>query len=339
MAGQGRESSFNLKLNLLQNGRAFSFYQALRLLRLIQGKSESPETGQGLEMQDVRIRPELSLAFPASDVVQIEERVTEEKSVFYITATMLGLYGTSSPLPTFYTEDLLAEEGEDNSVARDFMDIFNHRLYLLLFRCWTKYREYLQLVEENNPHNLERLFCFMGLGEMGLRRDLGECYPLIRYAGLFTQFPRSSLGLKTLLRDALGGIAIEVLPCIERKVKIPEDQRLFLGVPGNSLGVNTLVGEEMDDRMGKFRLQIGPLKNEQFHSLLPGGPDHNKLVSLTRFYLEDPLDYDLMLILAEGESGTICLGAPYGSRLGWDTWVFSEARWGEVRAIFPPHYS
>jgi type VI secretion system protein ImpH len=338
MAGQIRESSFNLKLSLLNNGRAFSFYQALRLLRLFQEESESLEEKQALEQQNLRIRPELSLSFPASDVVKIEEVIVEDKSHFCITATMLGLYGASSPLPTFYTEDLLEEEGEDQSVARDFMDIFNHRLYLLLFRCWMKYRGYLQLVEENNSNHLGKLFCLIGLGEEELRKDLGESYPFLRYTGLFTQFPRSAQGLQTLLQDALGGILIEVLPCIQRKVRIPEDQRLRVGSLGNSLGGNTMIGEEMDDRMGKFRLRIGPLRREQFHSFLPGGPDHGKLVSLTRFYLEDPLEYDLMLILAEGESGTTCLGAPMMSKLGWDTWVFSESHLGEVGAIFPPYY-
>jgi len=32
---------------------------------------------------------------------------------FLITATFLGLYGVSSPLPTFYTEDLMDEASQD----------------------------------------------------------------------------------------------------------------------------------------------------------------------------------------------------------------------------------
>jgi type VI secretion system protein ImpH len=335
MASEVRRSSLNLKLDLLKRGHEYSFFQVMRLLRLFAIDSERTEEKRIDEEAKIRIRPELSLAFPASDVAKIEE-LADDQSIFLVTATMLGLYGSSSPLPTFYTEDLMDEEAEDASVSRDFIDIFNHRLYLLLFRCWTKYREFLQLVEENNPKDLEKLFCLLGLGEKELRENLPESYSLLRYTGLFTQFPRSSLGLETLLQDALGGVPIGVIPCVQRRVKIPPDQRLHLGASGNSLGENSFLGEEIDDRMGKFHLQIGPLQSEQFHSLLPGNPSHQRLAFLTKFYLTDPLEYDLELILAEKEGKTVCLGTPMWSRLGWDTWTFSTEYIGEVKATLPP---
>lgn len=333
MASQDRGSSFNLKMDLLKNGHAFSFYQVLRLLRLYLQNSERSEERHSIEEDWIRIRPELSLAFPASDVASIEESIRENGSLYYVTATMLGLYGSSSPLPTFYTEDLMEEASEDMSVARDFIDLFNHRLYLLLFHCWMKYREFLKVVEENDSKDLEKLFCLLGMGEAELRKDLPETYPLIRYIGLFTQFPRSSLGLETLLKDALGGIPIKVIPCIQRTVKIPEDQRALLDLSGCSLGENSFIGEVMEDRMGKFRLQIGPLKSTEFHSLLPGNREYHWLSFLTQFYLKDPLEYDMELILKEKEAETTCLGGPIWSGLGWDTWIFSKKSIGEVRAI------
>jgi type VI secretion system protein ImpH len=336
MAGQGGGSSFNLKLDLLGKGHEFSFFQALRLLRLFHPPSlDSAEGTESRKEERIRVRPELSLAFPASDVTRIEE-LGDETPVFQVTATLLGLYGSSSPLPTFYTEDLLDEEAEDQSVTRDFIDILNHRLFLLLFRCWTKYRQFLQVVEEKNPKDLEKLFCLLGLGEKELREDLSESYPLLRYTGLLTQFPRSALGLKTLLQDALGMMPIEVVPCVRRTVKIPPDQRFYLGASGSCLGKDSFLGEEIDDRMGKFCLRVGPLKSESFHSLLPQNPNHQRLVFLTQFYINEPLEYDLELILAEEEAGPIRLGGPMWSRLGWDTWTFSTDHLGEVRATFPP---
>jgi len=337
MARAVRGSSFNLKLDLLTKAHEFSFFQVMRLLHLFIRHLERSEEREFSEDEHIRIRPELSLSFPASDVAKIEESDTE-KPLFSITATLLGLYGSSSPLPTFYTEDLMDEASEDMSVTRDFIDIFNHRLYLLLFQCWTKYRLFLQVIEENNPEILGKLFCLIGLGEKELRRDLLESYSLIRYTGLFTQFPKSALGLKTLLQDALGKIPIEVIPCVRRVVRIPPDQRLYLGTSGSSLGEDSFLGEEIDDRMGKFRLQIGPLKSEPFHSLLPGNPDHQRLAFLTKFYLLDSLEYDIELILAEREAEPVCLGVSMWSRLGLDTWVFSLDHLGEVEATFPPQY-
>ncbi len=335
MAGQVGESSAHLKVDLLDKGHEFTFFQVIRLLRLLLRDSEGAEESRPGREERIRVRPELSLAFPASDVAKIEES-PGERSVFRVTATMLGLYGSSSPLPTFYTEDLMEEESDDQSVSRDFIDIFNHRLYILLFRCWTKYRQFLQLVEENNPKDLERLFCLLGLGEREVRKGLQKPYSLIRYTGLFTQFPRSSMGLETLLQDALGEIPVKTVPCIQRRVKIPPDQRFSLGGSGCTLGGDSFLGEEIDDRMGKFRLEIGPLSSNQFHSVLPGNPDHQKLAFLVKFYLMDPLEYDLELILSEREARTACLGSPIWSNLGWDTWTFSTECIGEARAILPP---
>ncbi len=335
MAGEAGRSSFNLISDLLEKGHQFSFFQVMRLLRLLVRHPERPDEKGFSEEDHIRIRPDLSLSFPPADVAKIEE-IDHEKPIFLITATLLGLYGSSSPLPTFYTEDLLDEASEDMSIARDFIDIFNHRLYLLLFRCWTKYRLFLQVIEENNPEVLGKLFCLIGLGEKELRKDLPESYSLIRYTGLFTQFPKSASGLRTLLQDALGGIPVEVVPCLKRVVKIPPDQRFILGKAGSGLGEESFLGEEIDDRMGKFRLRIGPLQSGPFHALLPGSPDHHRLAFLTKFYLLDVFEYDIELILAEREAETACLGGSQWSRLGLDTWAFSLDHLSEVEAIFPP---
>jgi type VI secretion system protein ImpH len=335
MATQGGRSSFDLKLDLLKEGHGFSFFQAMRLLRLFVPSSKG-RSGAGFnDLEHIRVRPKLSLAFPPADVDSIEESEGEEPQ-FLVTVTPLGLYGASSPLPTFYTEDLLEEASEDESVTREFIDTINHRLFFLLFRCWTKYRQFIQVVEEKNPQHLERLFSLVGFGEEALRQDVPDAYGLLRYVGLFTQFPRSGAGLQALLQDAFGNVPVAVEPCVLRKARIPVDQRLMLGESGGALGVDSYIGEEMEDRMGKFRLRIGPLDRHQFQRLLPGGGGCEKLVFLTKCYITDPLEYDVELTLAEGEARGVCLGQPEWSRLGWDTWVFADEPIGEVKAtLFP----
>jgi type VI secretion system protein ImpH len=334
MAGQNRESSFTLKADLLGRSHEFSFFQVIRLLRIFGGGIERYEDAGGIE-KNIRIRPDLSLSFPASDIASIEE--ADDTGRFLVTTTFLGLYGSSSPLPTFYTEDLMDEARDDMTVTRDFIDIINHRLFLMLFHCWTKYRQFIQVIEEQNPSDLERLFCLIGLGEKEFREPVSETYPLIRYAGLLTQFPRSALGLETLLKDVLTGTAVEVIPCIRRKVKISQDQRLFLGTAQCALGESTILGEEIDDRMGKFRIQIGPLSSVRFQELLPGTPAYRRMHFLTQFYISEPLEFDFALILGEREAKTACLGSPQWSRLGWDTWTFSSDQINEVKVSFPSY--
>ncbi|MHB1011537.1 MAG: type VI secretion system baseplate subunit TssG [Desulfobacteria bacterium] len=335
MAGPDRKSALDLKLDLLKQGHGFSFFQALRLLRRVGGAGEeSPGEKEGAD-RTLRIRPDLSLGFPASDVARIEE-TPGGPAGYRVTVSFLGLYGASSPLPTFYTEDLIDEQLSDSTTTRDFLDIFHHRLYLLLFRCWSKYRQLVKVVEEESPEDLEKLFCLMGLGEPELRNVAGGPYGLLRYIGLFTQHPRSAAGLEGLLQDVIGGPSVELIPCLLRKARIPPDQRAVLGESGRRLGEDCFLGDEIDDRMGKFRLRIGPLDANRFDSLLPGRPAHRRVAAMVGLYLTDPLEYDIELVLSRGEAKTVCLGAQRWSALGLDTWSFTGDMLAESGVTFPP---
>lgn len=331
MAGQVGGSVSDLMLELLEKGHTFSFFQAIRLLRLLHAPSEDAVGSPSEATDHIRIRPKLSLAFPAADVDRVDEGPSDTGAgQFMITANLLGLYGAASPLPTFYTEDLMDEAGDEESASRDFIDIINHRLYLLLFESWAKYRQCLQVVEQENSDHLLRLFALLGLGEEVLRRGVSDPHGLIRYIGLFTQFPRSALGLSALLHDALGGVSVSVIPCVERTAIIPRDQRVYLGASGGALGIDSYIGEQVPDRMGKFRIQVARLRREPFQALLPGGESAERIAFLARFFVPDPLEFDVELVLAEGEAQPTCLGRRDWSRLGLDTWIFSGGTPGEV---------
>ncbi len=335
-----------LKLDLLKEGHSFSFFQAMRLLRLLHSDSApdilndtsneiSNDKSENASKQDsIWVRPTLSLGFPAADIETIEELSDGEDERFEVQANFLGLYGASSPLPVFYTEDLIDEASDDESVAREFIDVFNQRLYQLFYDCCTKYQQAFKVVEEGNPQHAERLFCLLGIGDKEIRSQIPDPYSLIRYLGLFTQMPRSALGLETLLKDVLKGMDVSVLPCIERKAKIPDDQKLKLGSSSHRLGNNCILGEEVSDRMGKFRLQIGPLDKDEFRGFYPGADIYNRVTLLMNMYVLGSLDYDMEVILAKGQAQTVCLGDPECSEVGLNSWVFSGDRIGELRTLY-----
>ena len=333
MAGQAGQPPADLTADLLERGHAYSFLQVLRLLRLLGHTAEVPADGAEAAPL-LNIRPENSLAFPAADVASVEKTGGDEAG-FRVTATFLGLYGHASPLPTFYTEDLLEDETADEPAAREFLDIFNHRLFALYFRCSLKYRLFFRVCEERSAEDLERLYCLLGLGEPELRQGIPDAQSLLRYVGILTQHPHSAWGLETMLRDAFPGVPVRVLQCVRRRVRIPDDQRMRLGRAGCRLGVDSVLGAEVEDRSGKIRLRVGPVGLAAFHRLLPGSGEHGRLALLTRLYLQDPLDRDVELVLADGKARTTRLGDAAMSRLGLDTWVFSGDRIGEAGAVFP----
>jgi type VI secretion system protein ImpH len=339
MAGENRGPAADLSegiptdigADLLSRGWSYSFFQAVRLLRRL--RSDAKEPG-GTPDDHIRVRPDLNLSFPAADIAKIEADESEDQKQFRITTTFFGLYGASSPLPTFYTEDLILESGQDESVSRDFLDIIHHRLFALLFQAWMKYRLFFQVAEAHDEQHLERLYCLLGLGDPELRRDVVGAHGLLRYIGLFTQFPHSAAGLITILRDALGNVPLQIASCIHRMAEIPEPQRLKMGMSGSLLGIDSYVGEAIEDRMGKFGIQIGPINQAAFFDFTPGQPGYAKLTALTEMYITEPFEYEVELILAANQAQTAQLGDPARSVLGVTTWVFSEENLGEVRTRF-----
>lgn len=326
MASQGRKTFSDLEESLLKEGPSYSFFQAIRLIRLIlkQREASGVQDAASIEGRFLRIRPELTLGFPTADIASIKTiSLEDEEHRFIINTTFLGLYGTSSPLPSFYTEDLLFEAADDNSVTRDFIDIINSPVYSLFVESLLKYNIFLQVCEEQNREYLERIYCLMGMGSSDVQTPADEeaRRSLLRYAGLMSQQPRSALGLKTMLSDALQGIAVHIRQCVPQMVAIPVDQRASLGLANATLGEDLYIGNEIADCMGKFSISIGPVPPEKFSSCLPGGTALDRAVFLVDTYLNSPLEYDFELLFDRAGIPDCGLGEPSGALLGVNCWL------------------
>jgi type VI secretion system protein ImpH len=336
MAGKTGQSADTVIGKLLKSANRYSFVQVMRLMRHAGCLPEMDDIPPGAlpAAGSVRIRPANNLAFPASDVLGMNE-LTGDDPVYQIEAAFLGLYGPASPLPTFYTEDLLQEEAADANAGRDFLDIFNHRLFSLFFHCSMKYRLFFQVCEQNSPAALDKLFSLIGLYEPAQRDAVPDAYALLRYVGILSQYPRSAWGLETILADMFSGSPIKVIPCVSRNISISASQQVRLGRQNSTLGVDTVIGSQVEDRSGKFRLSVGPVSLTQFYELLPGGEKHSGMACVTGLYLQDPLDFDMELTLRAGEAPAARAGGARPARLGLDSWVFSGEGLGEVSVIFP----
>lgn len=314
MAGEDRtvppalSSSGRTLADLLANPAAYSFFQALRLLRL------SVPDAQALR-SSVRVRPALSLAFPQSDL----NRVELQDGHYQLEANFFGLYGVTSPLPTFYTEDLIDEAGLGGSASRDFLDILHGALYPLLFEAWEKYRLWLAVVEHQDTHRLEQLLALVGA--MGVDAEAPfDPTLLISHAGNLSQTPASALGLQGLISGLLEGAPVQVEPCVVAEIEIPPEARACLGLGACTLGEDALIGERMRDRAGNARIIIGPLDAERYQSMLPGHPGHTLVSRVVERTLQTPLRLELHLLLEPGAGSPACLGMGW-ARLGHDTWL------------------
>ncbi|MGI4815739.1 MAG: type VI secretion system baseplate subunit TssG [Janthinobacterium lividum] len=288
---------------LARHGKHYAFLQLMRRLRLSFDDEASFAAG-------VRVRPHLSLAFPDHDVAEVERRTD---GVWQLTASFFGLYGTASPLPNFYTEDLLDEARNGESSMRDLLDVIHAALYPLLFRAWEKYRIWLAVAERRDAHALDRLNALIGLhGSARSRQDWraggyagsaagrqprtdlkGDAdQELLRFAGLFNRYPRSAAALQALCSGLLDGAPVEVVPCTPRTIAITPEAHAVLSARSGCLG-QAVLGHSIIDRRGAVTLRVGPVSAPLFDALLPGQPRLKKLMrDLSRF-----LDRSLQCVL------------------------------------------
>ncbi len=304
----------------------FELYQLLHLIERIE--HETPMLGhQGpVEQEAVRLRPRLALGFPPGDIESADwyENPLDTTGQLQLTVTFLGLYGSNSPLPTHMTERLLREQ-EDDIRVRDFLDVFHHRIYSLLFRVWKKYRYYVTFRSNGTDPISQVNRGLLGLGTRGLDEHLAVSpVRLFRYAGLLSQRPRSAAGLKGQLRDFFEGIPTDVEQCVGRWLTIQPNDRNQIGLGKCRLGRDFLLGERIFDRSGKFRVQLGPVGFDDYCRFLPGSRDVEQLAEVTRFYCQDPFDFDVELTLKGEEVPETPVGA-HGilGRLAWTSWLKS----------------
>ncbi len=269
-------------------------------------------------MSWLRIRPELSLDYPHSNITEIRKRGQDQG--YEIETTFFGLYGVSSPLPGFYTDELFDDEWEEAQAGREFLDIIHYRLYPLLYRAWLKYRFYFNAVEKNDRSYWEILFSLIGLNEE-FRGKFPNPGLLLKYTGIISQHPKSQLGLQTILSDVLNQIPIAIEPCVSRQVKINPRQQCLIGESNNQLGENSVVGEIVADSAGKFTIKLGPVEQPQFERIINDQTLLSKIHDLTGFFLLQPLLYDIELTLMKGAEKPIELGEVESSTLGKNTWL------------------
>lgn len=292
---------------LVADARAFSFVNAIRILEAsVPGAAPLGGTGPA-SREAIRLRPPLSLSFPGSDIAEIERlRAPDGRERYRVTAAMLGLYGSVSPLPTYYTERLLAED-EDGPV-RALYDLINHRLLSLLYRIFLKYRPHLGgdvgLASVDHEHRLQRL--------LGVPDELpGGVHGryLLAFAGLLATPARSADAMERLLGGYFA-TTCAVDQCIARWTTLPAGARTQLGHGNCRLGQDVVAGDRVMSRATAYRVTLGPVPwtgADDFHQ---GGRRHADLLALIRFFDPQQLDVVIDLVVDTADLPDLPLGDP-----------------------------
>ena len=270
------------------------------------------------------------LGFAAHDIDRVEFFKENGHLRARLRLNVLGLFGAGSPLPAFYGEQASAERSGGNP-TRDFLDLFHHRLHRLMLPIWRKYRYRACFQAGANDRLSEQMFALMGLGGSAIRgASQLDCKRLLPYLGLLSLRVHSAALIESVLRYYFKHDALFIEQWVERTVQVNPLQRNDLGRANCALGQDLVLGHRIADRSGKFRVHVRALNWQRFHDFLPTGRAYQPLCSLVRLTLRDPLEYDLRLVLAEGQIRALHIGENTVCRLGWTTWLEHERADGVV---------
>jgi type VI secretion system protein ImpH len=314
MLEPGWRGDRSLEQWLLDEPHTFDFLQAVHLLELWQGRVAT--VGQSAPAP-LRFRAAFDLSFPSSQIRELRQPSADAPPE--MTVNFCGVGGIDGPLPTSFSEDILARLNRQDMAVAEFLDIFHHRLIWLLYNIHKTSLSALATTTPARTPSGRYLFSLMGLGLESLTSQLDAPATLLPYVGLLAEHERSAEGLRALVADYFG-VSVEVQQFVGEWCDIEPDQLTYLGTPGknNELGLTTLVGTRVWIQDAGIGLRIGPLTKPQFADFLPGGRAHAALEECTRFYAGPNLRVFVELVLREHEEANARLGT---SRVGWSAWL------------------
>jgi type VI secretion system protein ImpH len=120
--------------DVLRRGRRLPFLVLVQLLEeLVPAAARVGEDGPIYD-EPVRFRHDPALSFHTSDITSVRRASSPGGRGFIeVTTSFAGVTGSASPLPTTIIEEIAQADDED-SVQRDLVDGFHHRLLGLLYR-------------------------------------------------------------------------------------------------------------------------------------------------------------------------------------------------------------
>ena len=240
----------------------------------------------------------------------------------------MGLVGVSSPLPLYFTE-YIARHEDASEPLRDFLALFNHRLYTLFYRAWQKYR-FVSMAAAGGlsaSPTAQRIASLAGIG----RDRLGDPFysRVLAYTGSLAGRVRSKEALRVLVSDFLGGLPVALCEWQPRWTEIRNPARL--GVD-SLLGVTSMLGTRKWDISGKFRVSIGPLSRSTFETFLPGSENISAVRKLVTLFISDPLEFDVEVKLESSELVPVILGNN-NARLGETSSLGKSDKRSGIQAI------
>ncbi|MET3395234.1 type VI secretion system protein ImpH [Variovorax sp. 1140] len=291
------------------------------LLRRLDAQDDHPLLGRAPRPTDepLRLGQEPSMAFAPSNVSGVEAAGDGPPR---ISIYGFGLFGPNGPLPLHLTEYARERKRHhaDNTISA-FADLFHHRLILLFYRAWADAQSVNSLDRTDGHRFVDYVASLMNMGQPGLKgRDRIADHARTFMAGHLVRQTRNPEGLIQILRLYFD-VPVRVDEFVSDWVMIDERQVSRIGQLGRNhrLGGGATIGLAVRDAQSKFRLELGPLSQEQYREFLPGSKRLQQVVDWVRQYVGIEFAWELRLVLRKEDAHGMRLNS--NQRLGWGSWL------------------
>jgi type VI secretion system protein ImpH len=311
---------------LREDACSFEFFQAVTLLHRILARRDPVGRFSNPEAEAVRFRAHTELAFPASQIQEIEWEGGEAPRM---AVNFMGLQGPMGVLPHCYSELLLERiRAKDKSLVQ-FLDIFNHRAISLFYRAWEKHRFPVTYGVPEQDLFTRHLMDVIGLGTDGLQdRQAVPDDALLHFAGHLGRHARSAVALEALLHGYFE-VPVEVEQFTGAWYRLSPDTLCYVGeddAESEQLGSGAVVGDEIWNQQSRVRIKLGPLSLSRYRDFLPDGTAYEPLRAMVRLFSNNEFDFDVQLVLEREQVPSCSVGFDDAEspQLGWVTWLKSK---------------
>lgn len=202
-----------------------NFFQFCRVLESLLDR----EVTDGGLHEAVRFRRVKSLSFPAGEIAEIEH--IPEHKLPTVRTTFLGLYGVDAVLPDYFFNDIATNTEGSESLAA-FLDIFNHRISILFYQAWLKYRYPFQFAFGGSDDLSLSLLHLIGqtakqdaFGNKILSNPILDS-KVLGLLSVFHQRTRTSDGVKSIVKYISPHAEVKVTEFCQQWVNLDGDQQL-----------------------------------------------------------------------------------------------------------------
>ena len=255
---------------------------------------------------------------------------SEDDRRYIVTGALVSLTGANGILPSHYSETLAKTLRDKNTVFKDFLDIFNHRLNSLMYRSWAKYR-----LDADKAYqvSIER---YQSTVDLMMSVFAGTAYAkpdptMLYFSGLTYATTKSADKLKSIIEE-LAELEVTINEFKGKWIELAEDQLSRITTNQsqqtfNQLGINTMLGRRCWDLSSAFEIEIEVDNAESFSRLTPGGDLHKLIKKTVSNLVGENFEFNFKLKVKEADCQRVRLSKDeHSSKLGSSAWMGHNSR-------------